>query len=71
MRLRVVQGRKTTAGYVRMLKISALGTEGPRLCGNEWHFQQYNATIYNARHTLTFMKENEIHVLSHSTCSPD
>ena len=39
LQLQVLQGRQIVAGYVRMLQRSALVTEGPRLCGDEWHFQ--------------------------------
>ena len=55
MQLQVVQVRQTAAGYVQMLQKSAIGTEDPRLYGDEWHFQQDNAAIQNARHTLTFL----------------
>uniref|UniRef100_A0A3Q3AFH3 Transposase Tc1-like domain-containing protein n=1 Tax=Kryptolebias marmoratus TaxID=37003 RepID=A0A3Q3AFH3_KRYMA len=40
MELQVVQGRQTTAGYVEMLQRASLMTEGPRLRGNDWVFQQ-------------------------------
>ena len=39
MQLQVMQGRQIAASYVRMLQRSALVTEGPRLCGDEWRFQ--------------------------------
>ncbi|CAB1452154.1 unnamed protein product [Pleuronectes platessa] len=46
-------------------------TEGPRLCGNDWVFQQDNAPIHNARLTKTFFQENNITLLDHPACSPD
>ena len=54
MELQVVQGHQTAAGYVEMLQQASLMTEGPRLCGNDWGFQQDNAPIHNARLTKTF-----------------
>ncbi|CAB1460624.1 unnamed protein product [Pleuronectes platessa] len=60
MELQVVQGRQTAAGYVEMLQRASLMTEGPRLCGNDWVFQQDNAPIHNARLTKTFFQENNI-----------
>uniref|UniRef100_A0A3B3XGH3 SRCR domain-containing protein n=1 Tax=Poecilia mexicana TaxID=48701 RepID=A0A3B3XGH3_9TELE len=47
MELQVVQGRHTAAGYVEMLQRASLMTEGPRLCGNDWVFQQDNAAVHN------------------------
>ena len=56
MQLQVVQRRQTAVGYVRMLQRSALGTEGPRLCNDEWYFQQDNGAIHNAPALLTYRK---------------
>ena len=64
---RVVKQRWVTSEFCK----DQLVTEGPRLCGDEWNFQQDNAAIHNARHTLTFLQENGIRVLGHPTCSPD
>ncbi|CAJ1077705.1 unnamed protein product [Xyrichtys novacula] len=69
--LQVVQGRQTAAGYVEMLQQASLTTEGPRLCGNDWVFQQDNATIHNVRLTKNFLQENSITLLDHPACSPD
>uniref|UniRef100_A0A3B3UP82 Uncharacterized protein n=1 Tax=Poecilia latipinna TaxID=48699 RepID=A0A3B3UP82_9TELE len=63
MELQVVQGRQTAAGYVEMLQRASLMTEGPRLCGNDWVFQQDNAA--------EFFQENNITLLDHPACSPD
>ena len=71
MELQVVQGRQTAAGYVGMLQKSSLTTEGPRLCGDEWFFQQDNAAIHAARHTMTFFQENGVPLLRHPACSPE
>uniref|UniRef100_A0A3P8U0I5 Tc1-like transposase DDE domain-containing protein n=1 Tax=Amphiprion percula TaxID=161767 RepID=A0A3P8U0I5_AMPPE len=46
-------------------------TEGPRLCGNSWVFQQDNAAVHNARLTKDFFRENNITLLDHPACSPD
>ena len=54
MELQVVQGRQTAAGYVGMLQRSSLATKGPRLCVDESIFQQDNAAVHTARHTMTF-----------------
>uniref|UniRef100_A0A3P9CRE6 Tc1-like transposase DDE domain-containing protein n=1 Tax=Maylandia zebra TaxID=106582 RepID=A0A3P9CRE6_9CICH len=67
----VVQGRQTAAGYVQMLQRALLMTEGPRLCGNHWVFQQDNATVPNAHWTRDFFQENNITLLHHPACSPD
>uniref|UniRef100_A0A673AR33 Tc1-like transposase DDE domain-containing protein n=1 Tax=Sphaeramia orbicularis TaxID=375764 RepID=A0A673AR33_9TELE len=48
LELQVVQGCQTAAGYVQMLQRASLMTEGPRLCGNSWVFQQDNAAVHNA-----------------------
>uniref|UniRef100_A0A3B3YE53 Tc1-like transposase DDE domain-containing protein n=1 Tax=Poecilia mexicana TaxID=48701 RepID=A0A3B3YE53_9TELE len=71
MELQVVQGRQTAAGYVEMLQRASLMTEGPRLCGNDWVFQQDNAAVHNARLTKEFFQENNITLLDHPACSPD
>lgn len=71
MELQEVQGRQTAAGYVQMLQRAFLMTEGPRLCGNDWVFQQDNATVHNARRTRDFFQENNITLLAHPACSPD
>ena len=68
MQLEVMQGLQTAAGYVHMLQISALVTKGPRLGGDEWHFQQDNAAIHNDRHIFTLLQENGIRVLDHPAC---
>ena len=70
MQIQVVQGRQTGMGCVQMLQKLALVTEGPRLCGDELHFQQDNSATHNALHTSTFMQENGIHVLDLPACSP-
>uniref|UniRef100_A0A3P8S9W1 Tc1-like transposase DDE domain-containing protein n=1 Tax=Amphiprion percula TaxID=161767 RepID=A0A3P8S9W1_AMPPE len=54
-----------------MLQRASLMTEGPRLCGNSWVFQQDNAAVHNARLTKDFFTENNITLLDHPTCSPD
>uniref|UniRef100_A0A3Q3BA23 Tc1-like transposase DDE domain-containing protein n=1 Tax=Kryptolebias marmoratus TaxID=37003 RepID=A0A3Q3BA23_KRYMA len=71
MELQVVQGRQTAAGYVEMLQRASLLTEGPRLCGNDWVFQQDNAAVHNAHLTKDFFQENNITLLDHPACSPD
>jgi hypothetical protein len=71
MELQVVQGRQTAAGYVDMLQRSSFTTEGPRLCGDGWLFQQDNAAIHTTRLTKTFFQENGIPLLPHPACSPD
>ena len=70
MELQVVQGRQTAAGYVGMLQRSSLTTEGPRLCGDEWFFQQDNAAVDSACHTMTFFQENGVLVLRHPDLNP-
>ena len=64
-------GHQTAAGYVQMLQLASLMTEGPRLCGNSWVFQQDNAAVHNARLTKDFFRENIITLLDHPACSPD
>uniref|UniRef100_A0A096M5I5 Tc1-like transposase DDE domain-containing protein n=1 Tax=Poecilia formosa TaxID=48698 RepID=A0A096M5I5_POEFO len=71
MELRVVQGRQTAAAYVEMLQRASLMTEGPRLCDNDWVFQQDNAAVHNAHLTKEFFQENNITLLDHPACSPD
>ena len=71
LELKVVQGHQTAAGYVGMLQRSSLTTEGPRLCGGEWFFQQDNAAVHTARHTMTFFQENGVLLSRHPACLPD
>uniref|UniRef100_A0A3B3TZ51 Tc1-like transposase DDE domain-containing protein n=1 Tax=Poecilia latipinna TaxID=48699 RepID=A0A3B3TZ51_9TELE len=71
MELQVMQGRQTAAGYVEMLQRASLMTEGPRLCGNDWVFQQDNAAVHNARLTKEFFQESNITILDHPAFSPD
>uniref|UniRef100_A0A3P9B371 Tc1-like transposase DDE domain-containing protein n=1 Tax=Maylandia zebra TaxID=106582 RepID=A0A3P9B371_9CICH len=63
MELQEVQGRQTSAGYVQMLQRASLMTEGPRQCGNDWAFQQDNATVHKARRTMDFFQKNNIETL--------
>uniref|UniRef100_A0A3Q4HN57 Transposase Tc1-like domain-containing protein n=1 Tax=Neolamprologus brichardi TaxID=32507 RepID=A0A3Q4HN57_NEOBR len=49
MELQEVQGCHTAAGYVQMLQRASLMTEGPRLWGNDWAFQQGDAKVHDAR----------------------
>uniref|UniRef100_A0A8C2J7U8 Tc1-like transposase DDE domain-containing protein n=1 Tax=Cyprinus carpio TaxID=7962 RepID=A0A8C2J7U8_CYPCA len=71
MELQVVQGRQTVTGYVDLLQQASLLTEGPRLCGNDWVFQQDNAALHNALLTKDFFQENNVALLDHPACSPD
>ena len=71
MELQVIQGRQTAAGYIGMLERASLLTEGPRLCGNDWIFQQDNAAIHNARRTKDFFMANNVILLDHPACSPE
>ena len=71
MELQVVQGRQTATGYVDLLQRASLLTEGPRLCGNDWVFQQDNAALHNALLTKDFFQENNVALLDHPACSPD
>uniref|UniRef100_A0A8C6TTR0 Transposase n=1 Tax=Neogobius melanostomus TaxID=47308 RepID=A0A8C6TTR0_9GOBI len=71
MELQEVQGRQTAAGYLQMLQRASLLTEGPRLCGNDWIFQQDNSAVHNAHRTKDYFKENNITVLNQPVCSPD
>ena len=70
MELQVVQGRQTATGYVDMLQRASLLTEGPRLCGNDWIFQQDNAAIHTARLTKDFFQENSVALLDQCVCVP-
>ena len=45
----VCRGVKNTAGYIDMLERSSVFTEGARLCGEDWIFQQDNVAIYIVR----------------------
>ena len=71
MELQVVQVRQTAAGYVEMLQRASLMTEGPRLCGNDWVFQQDNTVVHNAHLTKDFFQRNNVTLLDHPASSPD
>lgn len=71
MALQVAQGCLTAAGYVEMLQRASLLTEGPRLCGDDWVFQQGNAAVHNTHLMKDFFQENNIALLDHPACSPD
>ncbi len=71
MELQVVQGHQTAAGYVDMLQRASLMTEGPRLCGNNWVFQQDNAAVHNNRLMKDLFQENNVTLLDHPARSPD
>uniref|UniRef100_A0A3Q2VB34 Tc1-like transposase DDE domain-containing protein n=1 Tax=Haplochromis burtoni TaxID=8153 RepID=A0A3Q2VB34_HAPBU len=73
MELQEVQGRQMSAGYVQMLQRASLMTEGPRPCGNDWAFQQDNATVRKARRTMDFFQKNNVETLfwTSPVCSPD
>uniref|UniRef100_A0AAX7TBM0 Tc1-like transposase DDE domain-containing protein n=1 Tax=Astatotilapia calliptera TaxID=8154 RepID=A0AAX7TBM0_ASTCA len=46
-------------------------SNGRRLCGNNWVFQQDNALVHNARRTRDYFQENNITILDHPAASPD
>uniref|UniRef100_A0A3B4FS79 Tc1-like transposase DDE domain-containing protein n=1 Tax=Pundamilia nyererei TaxID=303518 RepID=A0A3B4FS79_9CICH len=69
MELQEVQGHQIAAGYVQMFQRESLITEGPRLCGNDWVFQQDNATIHNACRPRDLIQDNNITLLDHPACS--
>lgn len=71
MELQIVHGRQTAADYITMLQNANLVTEGQRLCGDGWVFQQDNAAIHTARRTMSFLEESGVRVLKHPACSPD
>uniref|UniRef100_A0A667WXV5 Tc1-like transposase DDE domain-containing protein n=1 Tax=Myripristis murdjan TaxID=586833 RepID=A0A667WXV5_9TELE len=54
-----------------MLQGASLMTEGHRLCGNDWVFQQDNTAVHNARLTKDFFQRNNITLWNHPACSPD
>uniref|UniRef100_A0A3P9BZJ1 Tc1-like transposase DDE domain-containing protein n=1 Tax=Maylandia zebra TaxID=106582 RepID=A0A3P9BZJ1_9CICH len=56
LELQDVQVHQTAAGYIQMLQRASLMTEGPNLCGNNWVFQQDNATVHNAFRTRDFFQ---------------
>uniref|UniRef100_A0A3B4EU37 Tc1-like transposase DDE domain-containing protein n=2 Tax=Haplochromini TaxID=319058 RepID=A0A3B4EU37_9CICH len=71
LRQQLMQRRQTAAGYVQMLQRASLMTEGPRLCGNDWIFQQDNTTVHNACRTRDFFQKNSITFLDHPAYFPD
>uniref|UniRef100_A0A3B4BM36 Transposable element Tc3 transposase n=1 Tax=Periophthalmus magnuspinnatus TaxID=409849 RepID=A0A3B4BM36_9GOBI len=68
MELQVVQKRQTAAGYVEMLQRASFITEGHRLCGNDWVFQQVKAADHNVHLTKAFFQRNNITLLNHPAC---
>ena len=63
MKLQVMQECKNAAGYIGMLERSLLFTEGARLCGEDWIFQQNNATIHTSCNSKDFSQANHIRLL--------
>ena len=61
--LQVVQLFQNAARY--MLERSSLFTEGSRLCGENWIFQQDNAAIHIARKSKDFIQAHSIHLFHH------
>ena len=55
-----------------MLNDLSLTQEGHCLCGEEWIFQQDNATIHNTSITKKYFLEQKITLLDHPpACCPD
>ena len=54
-----------------MLNDLSLASEGRRLCGEGWIFQQNNAAIHNGSITKKYLLEQKIRLLDHPPCSPD
>ena len=71
LKLRVVKGRQTSLKYISMLENASIRTEGPRLCGRNWIFQQDNAAIHTSRQAREYFSSNNIELLDHPACSPD
>ncbi|MCJ8742374.1 hypothetical protein PDJAM_G00081310 [Pangasius djambal] len=57
--------------YTGVKRRLAMWTVGPRLCGNDWIFQQDNAAVHNACLTKDFFQDNNVALLDHPACSPD
>ena len=71
MDLQVVDTQMNATRYQQMLDNASLETEGPRICGPQWIFQQDNCPIHVARSTLHWLEAHHVDVLSWPACSPD
>uniref|UniRef100_A0A3B4H9N6 Tc1-like transposase DDE domain-containing protein n=1 Tax=Pundamilia nyererei TaxID=303518 RepID=A0A3B4H9N6_9CICH len=70
MELQEVQGHQTPLTKSRYCRASLM-TEGPRVYGIDWVFQQDNATVHNTHGTRDFFQKNNVSLLDHPACSPD
>ncbi|KAF2356341.1 hypothetical protein FHG87_012907 [Trinorchestia longiramus] len=71
LEFQLVEGRQKSAEYIAMLERASIVTECPRMCGENWIFQQDNTAIHTDRHSKQFFDVNNIQVSNHSPCSPD
>ena len=71
MNIQFLKGRQTSRDYIELLKKSKIDSEGKRLCGDNWLFQQDNAPIHKAKIALDFFKNENINLLDHPPLSPD
>jgi hypothetical protein len=69
-RLAVVSGRMNAEDYTELLETELLPF-GVDLGGENWVFQQDNASIHDANYTHQWMLDNGIQVLPWPSCSPD
>ena len=71
MKLEVIQGRMNAKGYIKMMREASLKSEGIRLAGQNWIFQQDNAPIHRANITKEFFAKENINLMPWPACSPD
>ena len=69
LQLLFFSGRQKTAAYVKMLNDLSLSQEERHLCGEEWIFNQDNASIHNASITKKYLLRQKIRLFDHPACS--
>ena len=71
LELQFVSGQQKAPDYEKMLYDLSLPQEEPRLCWEEWIFQEDKAAIHNASVTKKYLLEQRIRLLDNPACSPD
>uniref|UniRef100_A0A671TRP7 Tc1-like transposase DDE domain-containing protein n=1 Tax=Sparus aurata TaxID=8175 RepID=A0A671TRP7_SPAAU len=67
----MIWGAFSFNGTMELQVVQGSQMAGPRLCGNDWVFQQDNAAVHNAHLTKDLFQRNNVTLLDHPACSPD
>ena len=66
----MIEGHLNSDKYQKMLQGNLIAS-GSTICGDNWKFQQDNASIHTSKATMGWFKSNRVDVIEWPACSPD